>query len=94
MYKLAKQENIQYRKTKKTTEKKQAEFLLKYAEENFLENCISTLTRGPNILDLCFTNNHSLINHYQISVNRIFSDHNTIDTDLNFSYNIEEKREK
>ena len=38
--------------TKKTTEKKQAEFLLKYAVENFLENCISTPTRGPNILDL------------------------------------------
>ena len=70
------------------------ELLLKYAEENFLENCISTPTRGPNILDLCFTNNHSLVNHYQNSVNSIFSDHNTIETDLYFSYDLEEKREQ
>ena len=60
----------------------------------FLENCISTPTRGPNILDLCFTNNHSLVNHYQNSVNSIFSDHNTIETDLYFSYDLEEKREQ
>ena len=78
----------------KATEKVQAEMLLRYAEKNFLENIVTTPTRGNNILDLCFTNNHTLINYYKTTVNSRFSDHNTIETDLNFSYNIEVKKEK
>ena len=73
----------------KATEKKQAEMLLKYADENFLENCIKSATRGSNILDLCFTNNHTLINNHSMTINQKFSDHNLIETDLRFSYNIE-----
>ena len=81
-------------KEKKATEKVQAELLLNYAERNFLENCVTTPTRGDNILDLCFTNNHNMINFYTTSVNKKFSDHNTLEMDLNFSYNSEKKKEK
>ena len=78
----------------KATEKKQAEMLLQYADENFLENCITSATRGGNILDLCFTNNHSLINNYTTTINHSFSDHNLLETDLRFSYNIDKKKKK
>ena len=78
----------------KATEKKQAEMLLKYADENFLENCIKSATRGSNILDLCFTNNHTLINNHSMTINQKFSDHNLIETDLRFSYNIEKHQKK
>ena len=81
-------------KANKATEKVQAEMLLKFAEANFLENCVTTPTRGDNTLDLCFTNNHSLINFYRTIVNKSFSDHNTLEFDLNFSYNTEKKKEK
>ena len=79
-------------KEKKSTEKVQAELLLKYAERNFLENCVTTPTRGENTLDLCFTNNHNLINFYETIVNKKFSDHNTLEMDLNLSYNLEKKK--
>ena len=59
-----------------------------------LENCITTPTRGENTLDLCFTNNHSIINFYRTIFNKSFSDHNTLEFDLNFSYNTEKKKEK
>ena len=78
----------------KATEKRQAELLLQYADENFLENHIKTATRGKNILDLCFTNNHTLINDYKITVNRDFSDHNLIQTDLRFSFNVQKLKKK
>ena len=78
----------------KATDKVQAKNLLKYAERNFLENCITTPTRGANTLDLCFTNNHNLINFYTTIVNTKFSDHNTLEMDLNFSYNLDKKAEK
>ena len=81
-------------KENKATEKVQAEMLLKFAEANFLENYVTTPTRGENILDLCFTNNHSMINFYRTIVNKSFSDHNTLEFDLNFSYNTEKKKEK
>ena len=73
----------------KVIEKRQAELLLQNADENFLENHIKTATRGKNILDLCFTNNHTLINDYKRPLNRDFSDHNLIQTDLRFSFNVQ-----
>ena len=85
-----------YRKEveQKATEKVQAELLLEYAEKNFLVNYITTPTRGVNILDLCFTNNNSLINFYNTTINKSFSDHNTLEIDLNFSYNLDSKKKK
>ena len=80
----------------KATEKKQAEMLIKYADENFLENCVKSATRGGNILDLCFTNNHTLITNHTLTVNQKFSDHNLLETNLSFTYNkdnIKKKRE-
>ena len=41
-------------RTVKSDEKKQAELLLQFSDENFMENCIETPTRGKNILDLVF----------------------------------------
>ena len=76
----------------KATEKKQAEMLLRYADENFLENCVKSATRGNNILDLCFTNNHTLINNHSMTINHNFSDHNLLETDLRFSFNIERQK--
>ena len=78
----------------KATEKKQAEMLLKYADENYLENCIKSATRGSNILDLCFTNNHTLINNHTMTINQSFSDHNLLETELRFSYNIAKHKKK
>ena len=70
--------------------------LIKYADENFLENCVKSATRGGNILDLCFTNNHTLITNHTLTVNQKFSDHNLLETNLSFTYNkdnIKKKRE-
>ena len=71
----------------KSSEKRQAELLLEFADENFLENYIETPTRGSNVLDLVFSNNHALINHYKTIVNNRLTDHNLLNVSLNFSYN-------
>ena len=71
----------------KSSEKRQAELLLEFADENFLENFIKTPTRGNNVLDLVFSNNHALINHHKTIVNNRLSDHNLLNLSLNFSYN-------
>ena len=78
----------------KSDDKKQAELLLDFSDENFLENCVETPTRGKNILDLVFSNNHSLINYYKTIVNKSLSDHFIIEVLLNFSYNQQKKDEK
>ena len=53
----------------KSEEIRQAEMLLEFAKENFLEQIVDTPTRGKNILDLVFSNNPNLINFYNIIVN-------------------------
>ena len=78
----------------KSEENKQADLLLEFAEENFLDQIVGTPTRGKNILDLVFTNNPQLINFYNIILNSKLSDHNTVETNLNFSSNKENKDEK
>ena len=78
----------------KTDEYKQAELLLEFASTNFLEQIIDTPTRGKNILNLVFSKNPQLINFYKIIVNSKLSDHNTVETNMNFSYNQENKDEK
>ena len=78
----------------KSEEKKQAEFLVKYVEENFLENYIYTATREKNILDLVFTNNHLLVNDCTTTINNKLSDHYLLNVKLNFSYNNLNKVEK
>ena len=52
-----------------TSERRQAQNLLNFAEEFFLQQYISKSTRKHNILDLVFTNNHHLIQDYHIVVN-------------------------
>ena len=44
----------------------------------FMEQYIKKPTRGRNVLDLVFTNDHFLIHNYSIIVNSNLSDHNTI----------------
>ena len=78
----------------KSREKKQAEGLVKFVENNFLENYITTATRGKNTLDLAFTNNHLLIGGYETTVNKKLSDHHLLTISLNFSYNRETKVSK
>ena len=78
----------------KSEENKQAETLIEFTRENFMENIILTPTRGANILDLVFTNNPNLINFYTTIVNNKLSDHNTLEINMNFSYNQEVKEEK
>ena len=67
--------------------------LLEFADENFLENCIETPTRGSNILDLVFSNNHALVNYYKTVVNSKLTDHNLLNVLSNFSYNQPTKTE-
>ena len=59
-----------------------------------MENIIMTPTREQNILDLCFTNSHTLINFYRTVINKKFSDHNTLEIDMNFTYNVNTKKDK
>ena len=75
----------------KSREKKQAENLVNFVENNFLENYIKTATRGKNTLDLAFTNNHFLIGGYETTVNKKLSDHFLLTVALNFTYNRETK---
>ena len=75
----------------KSREKKQAENLVSFVENNFLENYIKTATRGMNTLDLAFTNNHLLIGGYETTVNKKLSDHFLLTVALNFTYNRETK---
>ena len=78
----------------KSKEKQQAEILLSFAEENFMENYVKTATRGKNTLDLVLTNNHKLVNNYKTTVNNKLSDHYLLTVALNFSYNKEIKVSK
>ena len=65
-------------------DKKQALFLIEFAEEFFLAQHIDQGTRRQNILDLIFTNNDQLITRcYQI-INSTLSDHNTICCELSY----------
>ena len=79
---------------KKSKEKQQAELLVNFVENNFMENYIYTATRGRNILDLVFSNNHQLLNKYTTTVNKKFSDHHMLTLELNFSYNTNKKSTK
>ena len=54
--------------SKKSGEKKQAENLVSFVENNFLENYINTATRGKNTLDLVFTNNPLLVGGFETTV--------------------------
>ena len=68
---------------RKSDEKQQAANLLNFVDRNFLENYVKTATRGRNILDLVFTNNHLLINNYRTTINKKLSDHYLLTIDLN-----------
>ena len=71
------QENL-LDKSQPSSEKLQANKLIEFANEFFLEQYIRKPTRNKNILDLVFTNDHFLIHSYQVIVNSTLSDHSTI----------------
>ena len=52
-----------------SSHRRQAQRLLDFSNEFFMEQYIKKLTRNQNILDLCFTNDHFLIHSYKIIVN-------------------------
>ena len=66
-----------------SSDRRQAKALVDFANEFFLEQYIKKPTRGNNILDLVFTNDHLLIHSYQTIVNSILSDHFNICLNLN-----------
>ena len=80
--------------TRKSEEKQQAVKLLNFVERNFLQNYVTTATRGKNVLDLVFTNNHLLVNNYSTIVNKRMSDHYLLTIALNFTYNAPVKEKK
>ena len=77
-----------------SSEKKQAQKLLEFSDEFFLEQYIRKPTRNQNILDLCFTNDHFLIHNYQIIVNSKLSDHFTICVNLNYDKIVQPESKK
>ena len=79
---------------KKSGEKQQAVKLVNFVERNFFENYVNTATRGNNILDLVFTNNHMLVNSIATTINKKMSDHNLLNIALNFTYNAQIKKKK
>ena len=76
------------------SEKVQGQMLLDWAESLFMEQYILTPTCKGNILDLVFTNSHSLISGYSTIVNSCFSDHNILKINLNLPYKNEKKKER
>ena len=72
---------------KKSSNKEQGEILINYMEENFIENYFLVPTRGKNILDLCLSNNPTLIGKVVSTISKNISDHNLMDIELNHQYN-------
>ena len=70
--------------THNSSQKRQAEKLLDFSNEFFMDQYIKKPTRNKNILDLCFTNDQFLILNYQIITNSKLSDHFTICINLNY----------
>ena len=83
---LSKSIHSQMRESK-SSEKRQTELLLEFADENFLKNYIEIPTRGSNVLDFVFSNNYELINHYKTMVNNKLTDHSLFNVSVSFSYN-------
>ena len=67
-----------------SSQRRQTQKLLEFSEEFFLDQVIRKPTRNQNILDLCFTNDHSLVHDYQMIINSNLSDHFTICIHLNY----------
>ena len=74
-------------------DKKQALFLIEFAEDFFLHQHIEEGTRRQNILDLIFTNDNQLIVNCSQIINENLSDHNTICAELSYGLKpLEEKK--
>ena len=56
----------------------QAQKMLSFFSDHFLEQIIEKPTRGNNILDLFATNNHQLVLGYQVLPKSAISDHNLV----------------
>ena len=56
----------------------QAQKMLSFFSDHFLEQIIEKPTRGENILDLFATNNHQLVLGYQVLQKSAISDHNLV----------------
>ena len=80
--------------THTTSEKRQAQMLLDFSNEFFMEQYIKKPTRNKNILDLCFTNDQFLVHGYQMIVNSKLSDHYTILINLNYEKISKPERKK
>ena len=56
----------------------QAEALMNFAHEFYMEQCVHKPTRGVNILDLFFTNNEEMLLNIEVHPPTILSDHQFI----------------
>ena len=68
----------------------QAEALLHFAEEHYLNQLIKTPTRGNNILDIVMTNNDDFLHNIDVH-KTMFSDHNIITLTTNVPTNTQTK---
>ena len=65
------------------SEKEQGKRLMEWANENFMEQIVTTATRKESIIDLVFTNTENIVNSYETIINNRFSDHNILKLKLN-----------
>ena len=70
----------------KDSEKEQAELLISFMYENFIENFCFTPTRGQNILDLILCNNPGLVGQIYTLISKGISDHNLLELCINHPY--------
>ena len=73
----------QQTRERKAEEKEQAELLMGYMEENFMDNYCLVATRGANTLDLVLTNNSTLVGPVNAVVSSHISDHSMLEMTLN-----------
>ena len=74
-----------------SSEKEQGRLLVEWTNDNFLEQIIVTPTRKENILDLVFTSSENIVAGYEMIINNVFSDHNTIKLKLNIEKEVEKR---
>ena len=72
----------------KASQKKQAEILLEYMDENYMENYMETPTRGQNILDLVLCNNASMLGSISTMVSGHLSDHYMLEIPVRHHYTL------
>ena len=66
-----------------STSDKNAALLCSIAQDFALEQCVRLPTRGPNILDVLFTNSPSMVSHIEVLDNLPLTDHDALIFGLN-----------